>query len=360
MVESHPQSRMRRYGSVVAPCRNGSKGIDVAKDTVTMRDVANHAGVAVSTVSRALSSPERISPETRELILRSARELGYAAPAPKPAPHTNRGYVALLVPDITNPFYFDIIRGSQERLGNSGYTQILIDTEESGSAERGSLEQLAQASTGAIVVASRLPDEDLREFSTRIPLVMMNRTIEGVPAITMDTAAVVGQAVEHVASLGHTRICYVSGSERSATNRRRWEACQDAAERLELEVTRIGPFNPKPDSGAAAADVLWHSGATAGIAFNDMLAIGMLQRFIERGIKVPDDISIVGCDDIFGSDFCSPPLTTISGPTRRVGRELTTLLLAQLEGHELDHGTVVELPVYLKLRASTGPAPQRS
>jgi DNA-binding LacI/PurR family transcriptional regulator len=90
-----------------------------------------------------------------------------------------------------------------------------------------------------------------------------------------------------------------------------------------------------------------------------MLAIGMLQRFIERGIKVPDDISIVGCDDIFGSDFCSPPLTTISGPTRRVGRELTTLLLAQLEGHALDRGTVVDLPVYLKLRASTGPAPER-
>ncbi len=332
---------------------------DVARDVVTMRDVANHAGVAVSTVSRALSSPERISPETRELILRAARELGYAAPPPKPAPRTSRGYVALLVPDITNPFYFDIIRGSQERLRNSGYTQVLIDTEESGSTERASLEQLAQASTGAIVVASRLPDEDLREFSTRIPLVTMNRTIEGVPSISMDTAAVVGQAVEHLASLGHTRICYVSGSERSATNRRRWEACQDAAERLDLEVTRIGPFNPKPDSGAAAADVLWHSGATAGIAFNDMLAIGMLQRFSERGIKVPDEISIIGCDDIFGSDFCSPPLTTISGPTRRVGRELTTLLLAQLDGHDLDRGAVVDLPVYLKLRGSTGPVPKR-
>ncbi|HET7723993.1 MAG TPA: LacI family DNA-binding transcriptional regulator [Propionibacteriaceae bacterium] len=331
----------------------------MAKDAVTMKDVARRAGVAVSTVSRALASPERISAETRDLILRTARELGYAAPPPKPAPRTNRGYVALLVPDITNPFYFDIIRGSQERLRNSGYTQILIDTEESATAERGFLEQLIEAGTGAVVVASRLPDEDLREVAARTPLVTLNRRIEGIPTVTMDTAAIVGQAVEHLASLGHTRICYVSGSERSATNRRRWESCQDAAERLDLEVTRIGPFNPKPDSGAAAADVLWHSGATAGIAFNDMLAIGMLQRFHERGIRVPDDISVVGCDDIFGSDFCSPPLTTISGPTRRVGRELTTLLLALLEGHELDQGTNIELPVHLKLRASTGPAPER-
>jgi len=332
---------------------------DVVKQTVTMRDIAKHAGVAVSTVSRALASPDRISPETRELILESARELGYAAPAPKVHPRANRGYVALLVPDITNPFYFDIIRGSQERLRNSGYTQILIDTEESGDAERASLEQLTQAGTGAILAASRLGDAELGDFAAKIPLVTLNRTVQGVPTITMDTASVVGQAVEHLASLGHTHICYVSGSERSATNRRRWESCQDAAERLGLEVTRIGPFNPKPDSGAAAADVLWHSGATAGIAFNDMLAIGMLQRFIERGIKVPDDISVVGCDDIFGASFCSPPLTTISGPTRRVGRELTTLLLALVDGHDFDHGTVVDLPVYLKLRESTGPAPQR-
>ncbi|MHB1009719.1 MAG: LacI family DNA-binding transcriptional regulator [Propionibacteriaceae bacterium] len=331
----------------------------MVKDTVTMKDVARRAGVAVSTVSRALASPERISAETRDLVLRTARELGYTAPAPRPAARTNRGYVALLVPDITNPFYFDIIRGSQERLRNSGYTQILLDTEESATAERAFLEQLIEAGTGAIVVASRLPDEDLREMALRTPLVTLNRKLEGIPAVTLDTAAIVAQAVEHLASLGHTRICYVSGSERSATNRRRWESCQDAAERLDLEVTRIGPFNPKPDSGAAAADVLWHSGATAGIAFNDMLAIGMLQRFHERGIKVPDDISVVGCDDIFGSDFCSPPLTTISGPTRRVGRELTTLLLALLEGHELDQGAIIELPVHLKLRGSTGPAPQR-
>lgn len=331
----------------------------MAKEAVTMRDVAVRAGVAVSTVSRALASPDRISSETRDLILAAAADLGYAAPAPKLGPKPNRGYVALLVPDITNPFYFDIIRGSQERLRNSGYTQVLIDTEESGSAERGSLEQLTRSNTGAIVVASRLPDEELREFSTRIPLVTLNRTVEGVPAIIMDTASVVGQAVEHLAALGHTRVCYVSGSEHSATNRRRWEACQDAAERLELEVSRIGPFNPKPNSGAAAADVLWHSGATAGIAFNDMLAIGMLQRFRERGIRVPEDISVVGCDDIFGSDFCSPPLSTISGPTNRVGRELTTMLLALIEGHDLDHGSVVELPVHLNLRASTGPAPTR-
>ncbi|MGV8850846.1 MAG: LacI family DNA-binding transcriptional regulator [Propionibacteriaceae bacterium] len=332
----------------------------MVKDTVTMRDVAQRAGVAVSTVSRALASPDRIAPETRDLILAAAAELGYSAPAPRLGPRPNKGYVALLVPDITNPFYFDIIRGSQERLRSSGYTQVLIDTEESGSAERGSLEQLAQANIGAILVASRLPDDELREFAARIPLVTLNRTVEGVPTIIMDTASVVGQAVEHLAALGHKRICYVSGSEHSATNRRRWEACQDAAERHDMEVLRIGPFNPKPNSGAAAADVLWHSGATAGIAFNDMLAIGMLQRFIERGIKVPDDISIVGCDDIFGSDFCSPPLTTISGPTNRVGRELTTLLLALIEGHDLDHGSRVELPVYLKLRGSTGTAPVRS
>lgn len=325
---------------------------------VTMRTVAERAGVAVSTVSRALTNPDRISPETRDAVLRAAEEVGYSQTPNKQTARSSVGAVALIVPDITNPFYFDIIRGSQERLRGSGFMQLLVDTEESGAAERGHLESLVGVAAGAVVVASRLPDQELSDVAARLPLVVFNRTIPGVHTITMDTASVVTQAVEHLASLGHTRICYVSGSEQSATNRRRWDACQDAAERLNLDISRIGPFNPKPHSGAAAADVLWHSGATAGIAFNDTLAIGMLQRFAERGINVPQDISLVGCDDIFGADFCSPPLTTISGPTRRVGRELTSTVLALIEGHDVSEVTAVD-PVFLKIRNSTGPAPVR-
>jgi len=327
----------------------------VADRPVTMRDVAERAGVAVSTVSRVVSTPDRISPATRQVVLKAIRDLGYSSAAARPQ---RRGLasVALLVPDITNPFYFDIIRGSQERLRDSGYTQLLIDTEESPDNERASLELLEESASGAILAATRLSDEELEEWSGRLPLVTVNREIPGVPSVMVDTPAAFGQAVEHLASLGHRHVCYVSGPEKSASNERRWTACEAAGERLGIEIVRIGPFNPKPQSGAAAADAVLVTGATAAIAFNDILAIGMLRRFAERGVPVPGQVSVTGCDDIFGADFCSPPLTTITAPTRRIGREATSMLLARLTNAGTRVRTV-ELPVFLTIRGSTGQAP---
>lgn len=325
------------------------------RQSVTMRDVADRAGVAVSTVSRVMSTPERISPETRRLVLTAARELGYRSVASRPA--AGRGSVALLVPDITNPFYFDMIRGSQERLRDSGYTQLLIDTEESPLAESAALESLVGSSSGAVLAATRLSDAQVGELAERLPLVTVNRRIDGVPSVLADTPSAYGQAVDHLASFGHSKLCYVAGPAGSATNQRRWAAVETAGRRLGLETVRIGPFNPKPDSGAAAADALLASGATAGLAFNDILAIGMLQRFAARGVRVPEQVSLVGCDNIFGSDFCSPALTTITAPTRRIGSEATALLLALAGGVQPRLGWTLELPVHLTVRASTGPVP---
>jgi hypothetical protein len=127
-------------------------------------------------------------------------------------------------------------------------------------------------------------------------------------------------------------------------NRRRWNSFQDSAEALGLEATRIGPFSPRQGSGAVSADEMLASGATATVAFNDILAIEMLQRFAELGVRVPDDVSIVGCDDIVGSAFCYPPLTTISAPALRVGRELTSLLLAAINGTDDALATDTEVP----------------
>lgn len=321
---------------------------------VTMRDIAERAGVAVSTVSRALANPDRISPTTRQAVLTAARELGYR---PSSRPAAARGSVALVIPDITNPFYFEIIRGSQERLRDTGYTQLLIDAEESPHAELAALESIIGSSAGAVLAATRLTDEQVLDVAGRLPLVTVNRRVDGVPSVLADTPSAFGQAIDHLVSYGHRRVCYVSGPEGSATNRRRWAAVQAAAERTGVEAVRIGPFTPKPDSGAAAADALLASGATAGLAFNDILAIGMLRRLAARGVSVPGDLSLVGCDDIFGADFCSPPLTTITAPTRQVGGEATAMLLALAAGVEPRLGWTLELPVHLTIRESTGPAP---
>ncbi|WP_061018474.1 LacI family DNA-binding transcriptional regulator, partial [Microbacterium sp. CCH5-D1] len=274
----------------------------------TLADVADAAGVAISTASRALAVPGRGNPDTRERIIRIAKDLGYTPVTASNASATpSTRMVAVLVSDVTNPFYFGIIRGTQQALRVAGYSQILVHTEESPEMEESTLEELRSSYDGAILTASRLSDERLAELSAELPLVALNRAVPGVPSVFIDTPLGFDQAVEHLASLGHRRICYVAGPPTSWASNLRWRAVAAACERLGIEHTKVGPYQPRTKAGAAAADAALNTGATACVAFNDLLAIGMLIRLKERGVRVPEDMSIVGCDDIFGADFCNPP-----------------------------------------------------
>jgi len=325
----------------------------------TIHDVAMLSGVAASTVSRALSTPGRVNFRTRARIEAAAAELKYIPNAQAKALSSGRTKaVAVLVADITNPFYFDIIRGTQLQLKAAGYTQLLVDTEESDEVEVNTIEQLRQTADGVILAASRLSDEALALMADKMPLVTINRDIDGVPSVLLDTPSATNQALDHLISLGHSHIAYLGGPETSHSNMRRWAALSEAAIERGVDVIRLGPFAPRKHAGAAAADALVHSGATAGIAFNDLLAIGVLQRLRERGSRVPEDVSIVGCDDIFGADFCSPPLTTVTAPVERAGRVAVAMLLSQLNASQgnLPRSQTV-LPTYLTIRGSTGPAP---
>lgn len=338
----------------------GSADAAVGRRRATISDVAARAGVATSTVSRALSSPDRISAPTRALVEQAARELGYVPYGRRPLQSRPRaGAVGLLVPDITNPFYFGLIRGAQEQLKASGYAHVLVDTEESGDVEAASLERLRDSSDGVILTAPRLSDRQVAAAAALIPLVTLNRRVAGVATVIIDTAAAVEQAVEHLVSLGHRRVAYVSGPPASWSNEWRWRTCRAACERLKVQTVRVGPFPPKTTSGAGAADALLNSGATGCIAFNDLIAIGMLQRFASRGVAVPGDVSVVGCDDIFGADFCNPPLTTLTAPIERAGRVAITTLMNLIDGAPGGGSRQrTLLPTHLTIRASTGPARQ--
>jgi DNA-binding LacI/PurR family transcriptional regulator len=191
--------------------------------------------------------------------------------------------------------------------------------------------------------------------------VTINRATADAPTVLIDTPGAVVQALEHLSSLGHRTVAYASGPISSWSNHRRWKAIEEAAAKLGMTATRIGPYAPTAFSGAAAADGALSTGATSVIAFNDLLAIGMLDRLRERGVRVPEDVSIVGCDDIFGADFCNPPLTTISSPIEQAGRVAVSMLMAQLD--PIRGGTprkLAVMPTHLKIRASTGPAPRPS
>jgi LacI family transcriptional regulator len=321
---------------------------------VTINDIAAVTGVAASTVSRALTRPGRVSAATRQRIETAARELNYIPNIQARALTSGRTQtIAVLVSDVASPFYCGIISGTSLELKAAGYAHLLIDTEDSGEMETQMLHRLSHSLDGAVLASSRLSERALVNLATQIPLVTINRSVPGVPSVMIDTPSGFSQAVEHLASLGHRDIVYVSGPEKSWPNEARWHAMRTTAARLGIAVRRTARFAAERSTGPAAADAVINTRATACVVFNDLLAIGMLTRLRERGVRVPADLSIVGCDDIFGADFCCPPLTTLTTPIDRAGRVAVAMLLSQLTQRAARR--LVTLPTHLTVRESTGP-----
>jgi LacI family transcriptional regulator len=334
--------------------RNGA-----SRGVVTIFDVASAVGVATSTVSRALTQPGRVSEALRRRVATAAAELGYF-PNPQARSLTSgrTQSIALLVSDVTNPYFFDLIRGTQATAKTRGYRHMLVNTENTEAStelEEMALAELPASVDGIVLTGSRLTDQQILKAAKRFPIVVVNREIDGVPSVVVDTSKGVEAALEYLVSLGHERIAFLAGPSWSWSSKRRWEALQAASRRLKVECIHIGPRSGATQSGAAAADAAIHHGVTASLFFNDMLAIRALKRFAERGVSVPGDMSVVGCDDIFGADFCNPPLTTLTSPIDQVGRIATDMLLTRLLGLPLASERQ-RIAAHLTIRDSTGTA----
>ena len=323
----------------------------------TIYDVAAAAGVATSTVSRAFSSPTRVNATTRERVLAVASELGY-----RPNPHARalqsgrHHTVAMVVSDITNPHYFELIRGAEMRARASEYTLVLVNAEESPRIEYDQIQRLVSSVDGFVLAASRLPDENLLQLAAQRPVVLMSRELPGLASVVLDHVQGCRQIVEHLASLGHHDLIYLAGPQNSWMAKTRWSALRAAAEEFGLQAKRIGPFTPKVSHGGAAADGALNAGATAIVAHNDLLAIGVVQRLAQRSVRVPDDVSVVGFDNIFAANLCTPTLTTLGGVHVDVGRAAVEILLEAVGPVRSKESAPpqVLLPTDLVLRESTG------
>lgn len=323
----------------------------------TIYDVARAARVATSTVSRSFSTPNRVNVHTRERVMAVAAELGY-----RPNPHarallSGRHYtIAMVVSDITNPHYFELIRGAELRAKASEYTLVLVNAEESPRIEYDQIQRLVPSVDGFVLAASRLPDENLEQIAGQRPVVLMNRELHGLSSVVLDHVMGCRQIAEHLASFGHRDLVYLAGPRNSWMAATRWAALSSAADQLGLRAQRIGPFTPKVSQGGAAADGALHAGATGIVAHNDLLAIGVVQRLAERSVRVPEDVSVVGFDNIFAADLCTPSLTTLGGAHADVGRAAVEILLDAVGPAHVDTDPrQVVLPTELVLRNSTGP-----
>jgi LacI family transcriptional regulator len=329
---------------------------DGKRKRATITDVAKAAGVAPSTVSRAFSNPGRVTQSTREHVVSVAAELGYSPnPMARALESGRTNNFALLVPDITNPYFAGIIKGAERAAAAPGQTLVHGDTQESAAIEEQLLHRLGPAVDGFVLSASRLPDEELHRAAELNPLALVNRALPGIACVVADYDSGTRQIVDHLASLGHESLVFLGGPAESWSGARRWAGLRRAASRAGLRVTRFGPYSPTLGGGPAAADAALAAKATAAVCHNDMLAIGVVRRLAERGIDVPGQLSVVGFDNIFGSELCSPPLTTLAERTEDAGARAIQVL-AQLAYQRIAEPPPTVLPTELVVRGSTGPA----
>ena len=326
---------------------------------VTIYEVAVKAAVSPSTVSRAFTVPDLVRDDTLQRVLDAARDLGYHPNRAARALITGKtGNIGVVVPDISNPFFAAMLKGSSARARESGHVLFLADTEEDTALEESLVTAIAKQVDGLVLCSPRLPGPRLLDLLGQVPAVLVNRTSGDTPAVVMDSADGARQAVEHLAALGHRRIAYLSGPDTSWSNADRRRGLEAAAEVAGLEVVVLGPFAPAFASGVQAADLVLAHGATATVAYNDLMALGVLSRLAVRGVRVPDDVSVIGCDDITMAAMATPPLTTIAMPTEAAGRAAIDLLLRVLQ----DPASATAagrraLPTQLLIRSSTLPPP---
>jgi LacI family transcriptional regulator len=282
--------------------------------------------VHAATVSRTINVPEKVAPETRRRVEAAVRDLGFVPNRAARGLITGRtGNVAVIVPDITNPHFASLVR-SVERSARHGDLQVLlVDTGEHPDEEVRAVRSLSREVDGFIIVSPRRLHRALDALGST-PAVFVNRPVRDHASILLRTAPAVAEAVRHLAALGHTRVAYLGGPRGSWAAGERRTALRHTSRTSGMEVVELTAAEPTFEATAAVVPRLVESGVSAVLAFNDQMALGILAGLTNLGIAVPDDISVVGFDDVPMAAMVAPPLTTISLPTSDVGAVAVAML----------------------------------
>ncbi|RDG38409.1 LacI family DNA-binding transcriptional regulator [Streptomyces corynorhini] len=328
----------------------------------TLTDVAKRANVALSTASRAFSDPDRLGPQTLRKVLAVAQELGYESPvarAVEPVAEGESATVAVVVPDIANPVFGAFVKAAQGEGWHRRQTVVLADTDLSQDREREVITHLRDQADGLIVCSPRLEAAEILAVCGRTPVVLVNRETSGADCVIADATHGMRQAVEYLAALGHRRIAYVQGMQRSWSNAHRVELIRGETERAGLELELLGWQAETVAGGTAAAASVMASGASAVITHNDLMALGVIAGARALGLSLPDDLSVIGVDDIPFAEVSQPSLTSIAVPMAKAGA-LSLDLLGQVLAGERATPRLLRLPTQLIVRGSSGPAPSRT
>lgn len=359
----------------------------LAANQVTVRDVAQKAGVSISTVSRVLTGSARVSPELRQRVIDAVEELGYRPNALARGLRMRRtAVIGLLIPDISNPFFGQLARVVEDAANNRGYSILLCNSQNSRAREVQYLDLLRQQQVdGVLVVTSGAMGEELEEFFklTGAAVLALDRRIPQFkgPWIGGDPYPGARQAVQHLLDLGHRNIGLVRGVEGNISSDERYKALNRALVEAGLPEERwtwVGEYTLETGiaAGLALAELPAQRRPTAVIATSEFSAYGLIEGVSRHGISVPDQLSVVGYDNTAFAEVFRPALTVIAQPIEEMGELAVDFILRMINNAEQDEqlppvapvagmrppAAVKEavedavLPTYLVIRSSTAPA----
>jgi LacI family repressor for deo operon, udp, cdd, tsx, nupC, and nupG len=332
-----------------------------------IKDIAEKLGVSAATVSRALTGTGLVAEPTLSRIRDAARALNYRPNVSARNLRTRRSMAVLLVVrDVGNPFYLDILKGVEATARAAGYSVLMGNTENDPDRETEYFDMLRDGhADGMILMTGKLPSKPgyLDDFPSNLPVVVALEVIENTsfPHVQVNNVAAAREAVRHLIGLGHRRIAHISGPVPEIMSLRRREGYRAAM--VEAGLAIPAGYEPRGDyllhTGQDACRALFalREPPTAIFVANDEMAFGAIHELRRLGRDVPGDVSVVGFDDLYLSEAFYPPLTTVNQPRADIGREAMTMLLGMLSGESVPQTPLV-MPTTLRIRGTTAPARQ--
>ncbi|MFX0561096.1 LacI family DNA-binding transcriptional regulator [Tepidibacillus infernus] len=311
---------------------------------VRIVDVAKMANVSTATVSRVLSNSGTVKRETTEKVLEAINKLNYQPNMlARQLRRLETKTVLVVVPDITNTFFSNLLRGIEAVAMKNGYQVLLGDAHNNVEIERGFLNILRQKKAdGMILLTARMDGKLIDEIAKEFPVVLACEYFEGsqIPTISIDNISGARKATEHLIELGHKRIGFISGPLNVVLGRDRLKGFQQAMSQHSLQVDPIliqeGDFSYESGFNLMSKFLALDEPPTAVFAANDEMAIGAIKAIKKRGLQVPEDLSVVGFDDIKFASIFEPELTTIEQPTFDIGIKAMELLIKLINKEKLE------------------------
>lgn len=317
---------------------------------VTIKDIAKAADVSVTTVSRVLNDKPDVSPNTRENVLEKINELGYKPNSiARGLALQKTNTLGLIIPDISNPFFPDIARGVEDMANQKGYSVIFCNTDNEQKKEKEAIELMKEKQVDGILLSlSTTNEKELKNLrQVEYPIVQIDRKIPNInyPSITIDNVKSAYTATKFLIENGHKKIAHITGDLETITGYQRLKGFKKAISEKNIKLNNAyikdGDYSKRSGYDNMLALLKSNNPPSAVFIANDLMAVGAYQAVFEMNLSIPEDISIIGHDNIDVTKLVNPTLTTMAQPKYKLGKKAVQLLIAEIESNELSNEEII-------------------